>query len=110
MQRPFFSQSPKRVGSRPDGPPDSGGFGCCAVSRLASCGVSAPEAETDKDAGLMAGGWAFGTGANSARIGSSRPHEIPEKTKMSKPVGIDLGGDVGALGVLAFRGPDAARF
>jgi folate-binding protein YgfZ len=29
---------------------------------------------------------------------------------MSKPVGIDLGADDAALGVLAIRGPDAARF
>jgi tRNA-modifying protein YgfZ len=29
---------------------------------------------------------------------------------MSNPVGIDLGAGSGALGVLAFRGPDAARF
>src|SRR5262245_55846797 len=99
MQRPFLSQSPKRVGSGPDGPPDSLGLGSGAGACCASLAFSSVTA-----------GWAFGTGANSARIGSPRPYEIPDKTKMSKPVGIDLGAGVTALGVLAFRGPDAARF
>jgi folate-binding protein YgfZ len=57
---------------------------------------------------------AFGTGPNSARIALHRPLETPAKTKMSKPVGINLSspaeGFVENLGVLAFRGPDAARF
>jgi folate-binding protein YgfZ len=52
---------------------------------------------------------AFGTGANSARIGCVRPLEIPAKTKMSIN-GTDLSAGVDGLSVLAFRGPDAARF
>ena len=57
---------------------------------------------------------AFGTGANSARIGRPRPLETPAKTKMSKSAGIDLTAhgesSAAGLGVLAFRGADAARF
>lgn len=53
---------------------------------------------------------AFGTGANSARIEPARPHETPSKTKMSKPDGVNLSQAGKALGALAFRGPDAARF
>ena len=52
----------------------------------------------------------FGTGANSARIGRIRPYETPAKTKMSTPVGIDLSSPPDGLGVLAFRGIDAAKF
>jgi tRNA-modifying protein YgfZ len=53
---------------------------------------------------------AFGTGANSARIARFRPYEIRVKTKMSMPVGVDLSIGPESLGVLAFRGADAARF
>jgi folate-binding protein YgfZ len=56
---------------------------------------------------------AFGTGANSARISRFRPYETLAKTKMSTQAGIDLSSASEAwpaLGVLAFRGPDAARF
>jgi len=52
----------------------------------------------------------FGTGANSARIARNPPHEIPAKTKMSNLVGVDLSRAAAPLGVLAVRGPDAARF
>ena len=52
----------------------------------------------------------FGTGANSARIGCARPYETPAKTKMSTPADIDLSGPPDGLGVLAFRGADAAKF
>jgi len=52
----------------------------------------------------------FGTGANSARIGCARPYETPAKTKMSTPADIDLSGPPDGLGVLAFRGVDAAKF
>ena len=53
---------------------------------------------------------AFGTGANSARIARSRPYETLSKTKMSSIVGIDLSSQPDGLGVLAFRGADAAKF
>jgi tRNA-modifying protein YgfZ len=53
---------------------------------------------------------AFGTGANSARIASFRPYETLSKTKMSRVVGIDLSSPPDGLGVLAFRGADAAKF
>jgi len=53
---------------------------------------------------------AFGTGANSARIARFRPYETLSKTKMSRVVGIDLSSPPDGLGVLAFRGADAAKF
>jgi folate-binding protein YgfZ len=52
----------------------------------------------------------FGTGANSARIAPSRPYETPAKTKMSTPVAVNLSSAPDGLGVLAFRGTDAAKF
>jgi tRNA-modifying protein YgfZ len=54
--------------------------------------------------------WSFGTAANSARISRLPPHETLSKTKMSNPIGVDLGAGAGGLGVLAFRGADSARF
>jgi folate-binding protein YgfZ len=53
---------------------------------------------------------AFGTGVNSARIALGEPHETPSKTKMSKSLAVDLSTMPAGLGVLAFRGVDAARF
>lgn len=99
MHRPLRSQSPNRVGSGPLGPPIS--------SRGAVTGVSV----------TGAGVWAasdsegeFGTGTNSARIGAHGPLEIPAKTKMSAAASIDLSRQSNGLGVLAFRGADAAKF
>lgn len=43
MQRPFFSQSPNRVGSGPEGPPISRGRGVGAEG--GSCGSDASYAE-----------------------------------------------------------------
>jgi folate-binding protein YgfZ len=53
--------------------------------------------------------WTFGTGANSARISRARPHENPAKTKMSTPADA-IAYAASDLGVIAFRGPDAAKF
>ncbi len=53
---------------------------------------------------------AFGTGANSARIGLVRPLETLAKTKMSELATSDLSSPSDGLGVLAFRGVEAARF
>jgi tRNA-modifying protein YgfZ len=53
---------------------------------------------------------AFGTGANSARISRARPLETLAKTKMSELAATDLSSPADGLGVLAFRGVDAARF
>src|SRR6187549_2197384 len=106
MQRPFRSQSPKRVGSGPVGPP-------CSFTGGGATGVAGTPCGTARRASWTAGEstseGAFGTAANSARIAPLRPHEIRAKTKMSMPAGVDLSGAAG-LGVLAFRGADAARF
>ncbi len=40
MQRPFFSQSPKRVGSGPGGPPSSRGGGAAGVPRRLAVGTT----------------------------------------------------------------------
>src|SRR5215207_1524010 len=107
MQRPFFSQSPKRVGSGPCGPPNSAlsgvGVAACACGTAALAGTAATTGTSTSEG-------AFGTGANSARIAFARPYETPSKTKMSKLDAVNLAAAPAALGVLAFRGPDAARF
>src|SRR5436190_13274880 len=110
-QRPFFSQSPKRVGSGPGGPPISAGGtipAACRGSRGAIAQVTARV--TAETLGESTSEGTFGTGANSARIAPSRPYETPSKTKMSTPAGIDLSSPPDGLGVLAFRGNDAAKF
>src|SRR3954464_12062532 len=67
-QRPLRSQSPKRVGSGPFGPPIS--------ARLSGAGVGSPGAgrtsqeEFAARASEGSKGWSFGAAANSARIPS----------------------------------------
>src|SRR5688572_8048246 len=112
MQRPFLSQSPKRVGSGPPRPPTSGGAaGCAETTRSCNAPASPPgvAATVSRWEGVSTG-WAFGTGANSARIGRFRLLETPAKTKMSTPGAIDLSAAPHGLGVLAFRGTDTVRF
>jgi hypothetical protein len=84
------------------------GFGCCDGADAAGTGeFTGTAAETGE--GTTSEG-AFGTGANSARIVLVRPHETSAKTKMSAPAGLNLSCGPDALGVLAIRGDDAARF
>ena len=88
MQRPFFSQSPKRVGSGPCGPPDSTASWMSAAGR--ACEPCAPAGSAAATSGTSTSEGAFGTGANSARIAPARPYETPSKTKMSKSEAVNL--------------------
>lgn len=58
LTRPLRSQSPKRVGSGPAGPPISFGMGCCGLG-MAGCAV-----------GL--GGCALGNSAAASGVGDGR--------------------------------------
>src|SRR6186713_3506695 len=75
-----------------------------------TCTACSPVGTAAATTGASTSEGAFGTGANSARIAPARPYETLSKTKMSKPEAADLSLPPAALGVLAFRGPDAARF
>src|SRR4029453_11731327 len=109
MQRPFFSQSPNSGGSGPVGPPTSTvGSGLPALGCLAGARTSWADAAAATEGSGREG--TFGTGPNSARIAPLRPHETPAKTKMSTLADASKNAAASGLGVLAFRGPDAAKF
>jgi tRNA-modifying protein YgfZ len=76
------------------------GVGSCAVDRTSWEGLAGTGDSAD---------WTFGTGANSARIDRLRPHEILAKTKMST-IATSSAAASETLGMLAFRGPDGAKF
>src|SRR5262245_48760633 len=103
MQRPLRSQSPKRVGSGPPGPPRSVRAGCAGGRSAGLTSAAATAIAAGARVGSTSEG-TFGTGANSARIARVRPYETPAKTKMSTVVGVDLSNGPEGLGVLAFRG------
>src|SRR5262245_27285669 len=112
MQRPFFSQSPKRVGSGPARPPSSrgrvsepagayggaaGATGTVAAVGMASCGVELLPAGIDIP-------------DKSARICCRQPRSTylsPTVNSMHSDLStVALDG----LGVLRARGPDALSF
>src|SRR5215469_9331756 len=113
MQRPFFSQSPKRVGSGPLRPP---------ISRrraARTCGAGSAAAADSGSVALPVGTEAFGGGLlpagidipdKSARICCRQPRtaSVNQRSTLMRSecgrVSLD------ALGVLRARGPDALSF
>jgi folate-binding protein YgfZ len=109
MQRPFFSQSPKRVGSGPARPPISRG----RVTEAAGAGAEAAATGTTLAVGTDAGGFlpvGIDIPGKSARIRCRQP-----RTAFGQPTVNFMRSDcstvaLDALGVLRARGPDAVSF
>jgi tRNA-modifying protein YgfZ len=119
MQRPFFSQSPKRVGSGPGGPPISR-----AAARGTARGAPARTLSALGGGGLSAGGGVSGLLDSRVDIGISLPefahcgHGMFRKNngQLLRMAGAELHTSeclcvpLTALGALRGRGPDVVSF
>src|SRR5438552_17485728 len=114
MQRPFFSQSPKRVGSGPAGPASSRGRGALALPAALALGVATP------GAGGSAGGLekaapgflrcGVGIPIKSDRIRSRQPCKSQGKTTVNSMCSEWNSVSLDSLGVLRVRGADVVSF
>src|SRR5215470_16930130 len=112
MQRPFFSQSPKRVGSGPARPPISRGRvpagGSAGVAALAA-GASGSAGGADEQGAAERLPAGIDIPGKSARICRRQPRAACESTANSMRSDLSTV-SLDTLGVLRVRGADAVAF